>query len=451
MERTQVRQKLQDALAIAPAPADLHRPRMWIDRSFAAKGAGTIVTGTLTLGSLRVDDEVIIEPASRLARIRSIQSGHQRAEVATPGARVALNLVGVDHHEVRRGDALVCRDAWHSTNVVDVRFQSSDTQDLPARATVSVHVGSGERTARWRRHDTAGLHGRLRFTEPLPLQPGDRLVLRSTARRAVMGGAVVTDVDPPRRWKPLDVDAATLTTAESVISRTPWLTLQQIVSRAGLDPTTASQDLETLQQTGALHHIDDAYLSDFALQSFESMIHDAVTQHHQRFPDERGANIAELSNALGLETRRLRLIATTLKDLTIDHDTIRAKDHVGKASETPEGQRFIRSLEAAPFSPPSPAELEVEIRIVKLLVREGIIEQHQDIYFTTAAIAEARRIIATEVIRSETMTIANIRDLLGTSRKYVLPIVAALDAAGITRRRGDDRIAGPRAALVARE
>ncbi len=442
-----IRSELELALERAPAPVDLHRPRMWIDRAFAAKGAGTVVTGTLTLGSLHVDEEVMIEPAGRSARIRSIQSGHTRVASATPGTRVALNLAGVDHHEVQRGDAVVGLDIWHTTNVVDVEFQTSGSHELPARGTVSVHVGSGERTARWRRLDATGTYGRLRFDRPLALQPSDRLVLRSTARRAVMGGAVVTDVAPPHHWR--SPDSSLTTAAEGVITTTPWLNLQQIIGRAGLDPTTAQHQLHQSQLTGAIHNIDDTYIAGSALQHLTTSIHDAVTAYHETHPDEPGANLAELSNAVGIDARKLRSVAAMLTDLVIDHETIRSQDHLGKASETPEGRSFLQQVEAAPFSPPSPTDVGVDLKIVKLLVREGLVEQHSDLYFATSALDRAKHVVAEAIIAKETLTIADIRDLLGTSRKYALPIVAVLDSAGITRRRGDDRIAGPRAEQAA--
>ena len=200
-----VRTTLDAVLAAAPAPRDSGRPRLWVDRVFAAKGAGTIVTGTSTGGTLRRDDEVLIEPGGRRARVRRIESHHAQLDAVGPGARVALNLAGVDHHAVQRGDAVVRPGQWAVVDVVDARLRALPGHAFARRATVDVHVGSGEQRGALRVLDEEGAYARIRVTTPLPLAPGDRLVLRSSGAQATVGGAEVLDVAPARRT----VDALT--------------------------------------------------------------------------------------------------------------------------------------------------------------------------------------------------------------------------------------------------
>ena len=126
-----VRAALDDVLAAAPAPRDLDRPRLWIDRVFAAHGAGTIVTGTLTTGRLAVGDEVLA--GTHPARIRGIETAGRRLDQAEPGTRVALNLAGVEHRELRRGDAVVRPGQWATPAVVDVAVHPLAGEDPPRR------------------------------------------------------------------------------------------------------------------------------------------------------------------------------------------------------------------------------------------------------------------------------------------------------------------------------
>jgi selenocysteine-specific elongation factor len=135
-----LRTALDAALVEAPAPRDDGRPRLWIDRVFSAKGAGTVVTGTLTGGAVAVDDDVLVEPGHRHARVRGVETHHESVTRVGPGARVALNLAGVDHHYVTRGDAVVLGHQWGLVDVVDVVLRTLPGYSFPRRAAVQAHV-----------------------------------------------------------------------------------------------------------------------------------------------------------------------------------------------------------------------------------------------------------------------------------------------------------------------
>ena len=130
-----LREALDAVLDDTPQAADTAQPRLWIDRAFAAKGSGTVVTGTLTGGSLQVDDELVVEPGSRPVRIRAIQSLHQSTKKIGPGNRVAVNLSGLSHDQVRRGDVLIRDGQWHKTTVFDASLQVLDASRPCALAT----------------------------------------------------------------------------------------------------------------------------------------------------------------------------------------------------------------------------------------------------------------------------------------------------------------------------
>lgn len=207
---------LDRLVAATPTAVDRGRPRLWVDRSFAIRGAGTVVTGSLTGGSVEAGQRLVLEPAGADVRVRGLESHGRALHRATPGRRLAVNLLGVSHHEVGRGDALVRPDQWHRTRCVDASLTVLDTLDheVTRRGAYLAYIGSGEHTvavrvlgpeAVW--PGETGLV-RLWLPEPLPLTPGDRYILRDAGRSETVGGGEVLDVAPvlpasPRRPRPL--------------------------------------------------------------------------------------------------------------------------------------------------------------------------------------------------------------------------------------------------------
>ena len=217
--------------------ADHGRPRLWVDRSFAAKGAGTVVTGTLTGGSLHIDDEVLVEPGARRARVRSIESHHERLDVIGPGSRVALNLSGIDHTQAQRGDVVVLPGQWPATTTADVEVLPIEGARTPTRGRLAAHIGSGDHPVDWRVLDAEGRFARLRLDTALPIAPGDRVVVRSTGRRATVCGARVLDVQPARRAADAPARLA-LPLEERVLDARPWLTEARATSSTTLSGAT---------------------------------------------------------------------------------------------------------------------------------------------------------------------------------------------------------------------
>ncbi len=153
-----------DRLVESVAVVDRDRPRLWIDRVFAAKGSGTVATGTLVGGRLAVDQQVVIEPGARTARIRGIQTAGRSVDAIGPGNRVAVNLAGVDHHDLARGDAVVEPDRWRLSARLDASLHVLEAldHDVSRRGAYVAYIGAGE-------HPTA-----LRVLGAEALAPGDR-------------------------------------------------------------------------------------------------------------------------------------------------------------------------------------------------------------------------------------------------------------------------------------
>ena len=220
--------------------ATRHRAPARVDRPGLLRGgSGTVVTGTLTGGALSVDQEVVVEPGTRAARVRRIESHGAHLERVGPGNRVALNLAGVEHDAVRRGRRRRASRAMGYAH--DGRRASCGPRpdhEFPRRGPVDAHVGSGEHERHappHRRRCTRpeAPFGRLQLPVGLPLAPGDRLVLRSSARRATTGGAEVLDVAPTRRISDAPGRLA-LPLPERVLAARPWATAAELGPLAGV-------------------------------------------------------------------------------------------------------------------------------------------------------------------------------------------------------------------------
>jgi selenocysteine-specific elongation factor len=419
------RATLDAVLQNAPPPRDVGRPRLWVDRVFAAKGAGTVVTGTLTGGALARDEEVALEPGDRRARIRRIESHHEQLDRVTPGSRVALNLANVDHTHLERGLAVVTPGQWAVVDTVDVRLRVLPGRSLPRRATVHAHAGSGEQLARLRVLDDEGKFGRLILTTPLPLAPGDRLVLRSPGAQTTVAGAEVLDVAPARRT----LDAAErlrLPLGARVLAARPWCTRAEMARLAGDE------------------HAADGYAAAAGSWLVAPETLARVRARAGEMVEVGRAMLSTVAAACGIDAARLRAALAGDPALVIERDIVRDARQAG-VLEDPAARKLLDALAASPHAPPAPADVGASLSLVRALVREGAIVELDGIVFATSALDDARERIGRLVVQRESISIADVRDLLRTSRKYILPIVNRMDAEGVTRRRGDLRIPGPRA------
>src|SRR5690606_6937999 len=208
----ELRQLMDEMLAAAPTRPDHGRPRLWIDRVFTVRGAGTVVTGTLAGGSLRLEQEVVVLPRGARARVRNSQTHKRQVDTARPGSRVALNLSGLEREHVERGDVVAAPGFLQPSPVVRavVRLLPTAARALPRVTEAQVHVGTAERTVTVRLLDATELPAGgealadLHFDEPVALEMGDPFVLREPGIQATLGGGRVVDARPllypRRRW-----------------------------------------------------------------------------------------------------------------------------------------------------------------------------------------------------------------------------------------------------------
>jgi selenocysteine-specific elongation factor len=423
----QLRSALDRLVSRLPAPDTDAPVRLWIDRSFTIRGAGTVVTGTLGAGELRVGDELRL--AGVPVRIRGLQSLGRNTDRVPAVARVAVNLRGVDRDRVRRGDALVTPGRFHQTDLVDVRVTGDPVDSLPP--TVTLHIGSAAVTARIRPlgDDTA----RLRLSRPLPLHLGDRALLRDPGRHHVAGAAIVLDVTPPA----LDRRGAAVRRAGALADLDGRPDEAKEVRRRHL---VRRGDLERMGIAVRSTPVAGDWLADPDWWSDQrKRLREHVDRYAADHPLQPAAQVEELRQALDLPDRRL-------VEALVTPPLVAADGRIGvPATGLPEAvSRAVRQvradLAAHPFRAPEAArlaELGLGPRAIGAAVRAGALVRITDgIVLAPGAPDEAAGILRE---LSQPFTLSQARQALDTTRRVAVPLLEFLDREGLTRRLPDDR------------
>ena len=394
---------------------DFGTPRLWVDRSFSAVGSGTVVTGTLGFGSLKSKDSVLemeLWPGPKSLRVRSIQSLGQTQTEAAPGTRVALNLSGISKESIMRGNVLVQKGEWFSTNCFDASIKVlNGASRLSKKGAHLVYLGSGDFPASisvlGARSVGSGEEGfiRVKIKSKLPLRAEDSFVLRDAGRKELVGGGKILDLDPVLPASKAHPD---LSVERVLLERGGWMTAAQLKLLTGKVLEPAAGDWVALPEV------------------LEKTKADLMA----RLKD--GVELADLAD-------QEAALLEELKDVVI----ARGKARLGE-NPASVGHPYLDALNAALFSPPAPEGL-IDRSDLKDLVQSGLVVRSEGIYFSAGAISQAKKILAAMIESSpQGVTVAEIRNQLGSSRKFTLGLLAYLDETGATRRRGDYRLAGPR-------
>lgn len=421
---------LQD-LTTATRTTDLGRPRLWVDRSFTASGAGTVVTGTLLDGALAVDQSIVIYPGERPARIRGIQSHEDQVDHIQPGRRVALNLGGVDRNEVGRGDMVGLADQWVTSKRFTVSIRTARyVEEFERRGAYQLHIGSSVHSL-----EVLGLDegiAMLATPEPIPVTIGDRFVVRDTGRRLVVAGGRVLDPAPgPTRTamkssRSIDPDAS----PDDLATR--LLAIRETATSVGLAAQTRGGHPSTFVAAGDLLVSDEAFhgLSEKALAMVEL--------EHEKHPLRVGLPLATLAERLGVNSVVAELVVADTDGLErVGPDISVAGRGVGLANELEAEWDQARSTLAADLAVPTVTELGLDSELLHLLLRRGeLIRISRDLVWLPDQIEEVRRILSE---LPEEFTVAQFRDAAGLSRKYAVPLLEWADKEGLTVRRGDTR------------
>jgi selenocysteine-specific elongation factor len=467
---------LEENLQNKPARLDLGRPRLPIDRAFNMSGFGTVVTGTLLDGSLSIGEEVAILPSGQKGRVRGLQTHRKKEEMAVPGSRTAVNISGVETDSIQRGEVLVRRnpDQYQPTRRVDARFRLLKDASAPLKHSTEVKffVGASETIANLRllgvEEIKPGEEGwiQLELREPVVTVRGDRYILRRPSPSETLGGGVIVDHQPKGRHKRFDEDI--LNSLEMLAKGSPADILfeaaialgsgsiKEIVLRSRLEAESASNALKELLENGKiilLEHGEATTTSDVLAIALPQWNHlreqvlQIVQGYHLNFPLRNGVPREELKSKLKLSPRLFNAALSLLikNGILFENGKAVAKPgHEIKFNEQEQARvhALMRKFDANPFSPPSVKESQMEVAedlFAALVELDQLIVVSADVVFGKQDYEEIVKKIRSALIAKESITLAEVRDMFGTTRKYAQAILEHLDANGVTLRDGDAR------------
>ncbi|MGE5589821.1 MAG: selenocysteine-specific translation elongation factor [Bacillota bacterium] len=486
--------RLLDDLLQETEPRDASGvPRLPIDRVFTRTGFGTVVTGTLVSGAIRAEDRLEVLPRGLPVRVRGLQVHGEAVERAEAGQRVAVNLTGVEKEDLARGDVLAAPGLLQPTQALAGSFYLLPSWGRPFKsgARVHLHTGTAEVLARVNLLDRDELqpgettYVQLRTEEPVVVGRGDRYILRSYSPMHTLGGGVVAD--PHGRYKRGQAGAATELEARLQGDRAE-LALQAL-TKAGLAPQSTGDVARLLawpqdQAAAALHELskagqvvtaaasvpgdEDRYWHPAAYRDLQGQVRGQLQAFYKANPLRWGAPKEELRRRLmpKADPRLWNLVLARLQQdglVEADRDRVALAGH--SVELTPAQAAAAQALEGryrdGGFSPPLAREalegLEAPDRpggqkgrslkgaeaeeLLQYLADQGLlVKVGEDLYFHRDALDEARRRLTRYFADHERLGMGDFRDLLGTTRKYAVPLLEYFDAMHVTRRLGDDRV-----------
>jgi selenocysteine-specific elongation factor len=450
--------------------------RLPVDRAFTVGGFGTVVTGTLMSGTVRVGDRAEILPDRLETRVRGVQTHGQSAPEAEAGTRVALNLAGVGLEGVERGDVCCAPGALQPTLSIDARLDvlGSCPREVKNRTRVRLHLGSAELLARLTLLDAESLLPggsgliQLRLEQPTACAKGDRYVLRFYSPMHTIGGGAVLE---PHAAKHRRFESATLENLTVKEQGTPEELLEEAVQRGGLAPTTpvkvaaqlgmppeeARALIERLKESGRLLAVDgEAVLHAHPVEAAENQLLSALREFHTAQPLRVGMSREELRSRLSraMDAKGFALILSRLERAgRVQPLDGRVRVAGYEPQYTPQQARVAQAIEASlqenPTAPPGFEEIVQGQRLPPAVAREvwealidagTVVRVAEGVFFHRRALDQITQRVRAHLAEKQKMTASEFRDLIGSTRKYAVPLLEWLDQARVTRRVGDERI-----------
>lgn len=406
--------------------------RMWVDRSFTIAGAGQVVTGTITSGSVSIADELEIQPSGGLVRVRGIHHHGREVAASMAGSRTAINISG-PNTALERGDLMIAPGtALAATNIlIDLRAARS-VGSIPDRGAFHLHVGTASRPAQLRRLGTSSAF-LARLAEPVAATAGDRIIVRDAGRRAVVAGGRILDPVPAPRPRTADVDRLL-----AKIDGTPDELADALIDVHGMIPTETAR---AASGGGSPIHAVAAGGSSVSLAEVAHMgerATAAATAFHERHPVRPGIPKPELASRLGLPTQVLDAVIAATAELAEEAGSVMVRAFTSEIS--PEDDKQMREAIAvleASFDVPRFSNLDLDTELAHVMLRRGdVVRIGDDVVFTSAQVDEIRRRVAD---LPDGFTVSDFKDHFAMARRQAVPTLEWLDSIGRTRRSGNGR------------
>lgn len=427
--------------------------RLPIDRVFTLTGFGTVVTGTLVAGTVKVGDAVEVLPKGLKSRVRQIQIHGRKVESASAGSRVAMNLAGLEVSDLERGDVCATPETLKASSLLDLRLTLlKSAKPLKNRTRVRLHVGTAELLGRLTLLDRDDLkpgdqaYAQFRSETPAAAARNDRFVIRSYSPMTTIGGGVIIEPNARRHRR---FDASTISALTTSSKGSPEELLEQELKQSPTGKTSASHELvESLKQQGKIIELPGGRaMHSSVLAHHADKIRSTLQFFHEKNPLKLGMPKEELRNTAGKAfdakgfASLLEYIAQAGEISTSDTLVSLAGREVSlKPEQQSAADRMLEALQKAGLNVPSPDELGPR-EILDLLVQRGeVIRVTQDLYFHHETIERAERTVREYIGKNGKITVSEFRDATGSTRKYALPILEYFDSKKVTRRLGDERV-----------
>jgi selenocysteine-specific elongation factor len=469
----ELRAALRGLAGAVPARGTDQLPRLPIDRVFTIKGFGTVVTGTLAAGALAVDDRVEVFPRGLVAKVRGLQAHGHAVERAVAGQRTAINLQGLERAAVERGDVIGLAGTLSATTLVDVALEmlADAPRALESRDRVRLHTGTSEVMARALLLDGTELapgqrgFARLRLEAPLVALAGDRFVIRSYSPIVTIGGGTLLDTDPPRLKRParlahlqvLESGAPEAVVEEHVRGAgVTGIRLPALVARVPFGPARTRQLLDALAAAGRVTLVDrDWSLHADAVARLRSLVTGSLERFHHAQPLRSGMSREELRmRAANADERVFAHVLAALDAegaVRVDRDKVRLAAHELRLSPVQQTavDKLEREFREAAAAPPSPEEAlsraglsgDEQHELFQLLLESRkLVRVKESLFFHTAALDAIQDKLVTLLRERKEIGPGDVKDLLGISRKYAIPLLEYFDARRVTTRVGERRV-----------
>jgi len=455
-----------------PSRKNLGKPRLPVDRVFTLTGFGTVVTGTLLDGSLKIGDEVVCLPRGKTGRIRGLQNHHHKLQKIDPGFRAAVNIVNLSLQDIERGDVIAHPGDYKPTNLLDAHFRllKDSPFHLKHNLEVKLFLGSSETTARIRLLGSQGLKPgesafiQLRTDHPVVASKGDRFILRLPSPSETLGGGMVLDPEPGRVYKRFDTD--NLDRLDSMFSGNDNELINQILTTLKVTNLTAlsqksalpmeevSQIVSTMLERGEVIGLGNSrdirkitLISPAYWQTLYQDSLEILTDFHQSNPYKAGMPREELRTELNLSQVLFdQVLDKMAEDLSLiqkgslvwatpHHVVLTPADQVKVAP-------ILAEFLANQFSPPDINQLQAQIGtnlLEGLLSSQTLVAVSDQVVFTPEALLAMREWVQDTIRANGELSLAQFRDQFSTSRKYAAAVLEYFDSIGFTYRKGDVR------------